>query len=179
VRKAVEGDLRAFERLYRRHTARVFTLSRRLLGPGRAEDATQEIFLRAWTRLHTFRQEAPFGAWLARLARNHLLGALRGRLPAWAELGAAQGAVEPEHPAGQPGRDPAGALIRGLDLEAAIDGLPGGARQVLVLRDLEGYTHTEIAEALGISIGTSKSQLHRARVLLRRTLAQGDDTHEL
>lgn len=174
VRRAAAGDLAAFERLYRRYSARVFSLSRRMLGSvDRAEDATQEVFLRAWRKLPSFRHEAPFGAWLARLARNHLLNELRWRERHEPEVqSAAAEDLDELPPAADAGTTAAGG--RGpeeeLALESAVGSLPEGSRQVLVLYHFEGLTHAEIAGALGISVGTSKSQLHRARSLLRSAL---------
>lgn len=162
----------AFERLYRRHAARVFSLARRMLGaPDRAEDATQEIFLKAWQALPSFRGEAPFGAWLARLARNELLNAIRRRHRRPPE-GAAAPAREPTARAPWPVAGGVEATARAdvLALEAVIASLPDGARRVLVLYHFEGFTHAEIAAALEISVGTSKSQLARARSLLRAAL---------
>lgn len=165
ARRAAAGDVAAFERLYRRHAARVYGLARRLLRRrDRAEELTQEVFLKAWRECGSYRHEAPFGAWLSRLARNLVLNELRRdgrRLPEdrdgeLDDQGEGQG-VEPAPEAG-------------LDLEAAVRALPEGARQVLVLYHFEGLTHEEIARALAITPGTSKSQLHRARALLREAL---------
>jgi RNA polymerase sigma-70 factor (ECF subfamily) len=184
VRRAAAGDLAAFERLYRRHAARVYSLARRMLRrEDRAEELTQEVFLRAWRECASYRGEAPFGAWLARLARNLVLNELRqnGRhLPD--NLQGARGDEESESWPAVAGEEPGAGTFapgraaelgpeEGLDLEAAIGSLPEGARQVLVLYHFEGFTHQEIAQALTITAGTSKSQLHRARALLREALA--------
>ncbi len=163
--RAATGDLQAFERLYRRHVARIHSLARRMLGAERADDATQEVFLRAWNKLGSFRGDAPFGAWLRRLARNWMLNEIRrrDRLPdeiAWE--------ADERDALGVPGSRPA--TETALDLDQAIDELPDGARHVLVLRHFEGLTHAEIAAALDITVGTSKSQLHRAWSLLRRRM---------
>lgn len=160
---AARGDARAFERIYARHVARIHSLARRMIGPEDADDATQEIFVRAWTKIGSFRGDAAFGTWLHRLAINVLLGRRtslathRGR---FIEAEAVVAAV----PARPPSTD-----LR-MDFETAIERLPSGARQVLVLHDVEGYKHEEIAGMLGISTGTSKSQLHRARMALRAHL---------
>ena len=160
---AASGDARAFERLYRTHLARIHSLARRMIGPDAADDATQDVFIRAWTKLATFRGEAAFGTWLHRLAVNVMLarrtslGAERGRYDN------SEGALETAA-----GRPPAPEFS--MDFEEAMTRLPDGAREVFVLHDLEGYKHEEIAELLGIVPGTSKSQLHHARMALRKHL---------
>ena len=165
VGRAAAGDQDAFERLYRGHVGRVYSLALRLAGPAEAEDLTQEVFIRAWTKLGTFKGEAQFGTWLHRLAVNHILSR-RGVLKRWQE----------RHASGDTllGRLLAPKLRSSgerLDLEEAMRLLPSRAKQVFVLYDVEGYGHEEIAEALGVSVGTSKSQLHRARMLLRDRLS--------
>jgi RNA polymerase sigma-70 factor (ECF subfamily) len=163
VARAAAGDRRAFERLYRRHGARVHSLACRLIGSAEGPEVTQDVFVRAWQKLGTFRGEAAFSTWLHRLAVNvmmshrAMLAKKRERfLPDDAVLG-----LVPDRPRGH------GA---GVDLERAIAGLPPGARAVFVLHDVEGFTHEEIAERMDVTAGTSKAQLHRARLLLRRTL---------
>jgi RNA polymerase sigma-70 factor (ECF subfamily) len=159
---AASGDAHAYERLYRRHVNRIHTLVRRMMGED-SEDVTQEVLIRAWQKLGTFRGEAAFGTWLHRLAVNVVLNhrSARGR---WRKLFAEEPAGGFEPPA-KP-TSPAG----GVDFEAAIAGLSPGARQVFVLHDVEGYRHEEIAGMLGIAVGTSKSQLHYARMALRQSL---------
>ncbi|HTS88127.1 MAG TPA: RNA polymerase sigma factor [Gemmatimonadales bacterium] len=159
---AASGDAHAFERLYRRHVGRIHTLVRRMLGED-AEDVTQEVLIRAWQKLGSFRGEAAFGTWLHRLAVNVVLNrrSARGR---WRKLFL----EEPERGFDSPGRPVSPAL--GLDFEGAIAKLPPGARQVFVLHDVEGYRHEEIAGLLRITVGTSKSQLHYARMALRQAL---------
>ncbi len=162
VRLAAAGDALAFERLYRRHVPRIHALVRRMLGGRDAEDVTQEVFIRAWERLETFRGDASFGTWLHRLAINLTLSERGSR-----------GRREERFPLGEP---PPGTSIRArrpdmkMDFERALERLPDGAREVLVLYDVEGYKHHEIAEMLGVTVGTSKSQLHRARTEMRRHL---------
>jgi RNA polymerase sigma-70 factor, ECF subfamily len=161
VQRAAAGDHDAFERLYRGHVGRVHALARRMTDDDVAEDLTQEVFIRAWEKLPTFRGESRFGTWLHRLAVNHILSrreTLRKR--------------EARRVTGEGILDRVVAPLRrasglALDFERAVVRLPEGARQVFVLYDVEGYGHEEIAEAMGISVGTSKSQLHRARMLLR------------
>ncbi len=160
VALAAAGDSQAFERLYRQHSPRIHSLVRRMVGgDGDPDELTQDVFVRAWQRLGTFRGEAAFGTWLHRLAVNLVLNwqksAARGR-----RLFDGDAALEM---APSRRRTPA----ERMDLEAALMRLPPGARQVFVLHDVEGYRHQEIAEMLNVQTGTSKAQLHRARMLLR------------
>ncbi len=157
------GDTRAFERLYRRHAPRIHALARRMLGPDHAEEVTQDAFVRAWEKVSTFRGDAAFGTWLYRLAVNVILGR-RGELARRrARLSEDERAL---HATPAARETPA---LR-VAFEAALERLPDGAREVFVLHDVEGYKHEEIAGMLGVSAGTSKSQLHRARMLLRAHL---------
>jgi RNA polymerase sigma-70 factor (ECF subfamily) len=164
VRRAADGDHVAFERLYRGHVGRVHALAVRMAGPTLAEDLTQEVFIRAWSKLDTFRGQAQFGTWLHRLAVNHILS--RRATERKREARHAEGDTVLSRLVAPLRRAPGVAL----DIEAAMKRLPGRAREVFVLYDVEGYSHDEIAEALGVSVGTSKSQLHRARMLMRERL---------
>ena len=155
-------DLPAFEDLYRATVARVHTLARRLLGPREADDATQDVYLRAWDRRASFRGEAAASTWLHQLARNELLNRLR-RLRGEER----PSTVVDDGPASPP-RESRSDLRN--DLEAALKRVPSRARAVFVLHDVEGHPHDEIARRLGVTAGTSKSQLHRARALLRAEL---------
>lgn len=164
VALAARGDARAFARLYDEHKGRVMAIARRMTGPERAAELTQDVFVRAWQKLGTFRGEARFSTWLHRLAVNLILS----RRASWATERARflDDADTLESLAARPsGRE------LGLDFEKAIDLLPDGARTVFVLHDVEGWKHDEIARTLGVTSGTTKAQLHRARMLLRRTLA--------
>lgn len=163
VSLAAAGDLRAFQRLYHEHVGRVHGLARRMLGPDEATEATQDAFVRAWEKLHTFRGEAAFGTWLYRLAINVFL-ARRGKAAQRRTRHVEDESVLERQPARQVHSE-----LR-LDFAAAIERLPEGARQIFVMFDIEGFRHDEIARALGISTGTSKAQLHRARMLMRRHL---------
>jgi RNA polymerase sigma-70 factor (ECF subfamily) len=163
AQRAAAGDVDAFERLYRRHAARVHALCRRMMGDGEADDVTQEVFVRAWRKLNKFRGESAFGTWLYRLAVNVILGRR-----------AALGTYRQRFTESEPAMISFSARRERVDLrvdfEAAIDRLPRGARDVFVLHDIEGYTHEEIAGMLEVTAGTSKSQLHRARMALRQYL---------
>ena len=169
VRRAQAGDESAFEALYREHVGRVYAICLRMSADARrAEELTQDAFVRAWERLGSFRGESAFSSWLYRIAVNVVLGARRAegrrahRQRAAAELSAA---TEREgHAAAE--RNPG----TRLDLERAIAELPPGARTIFVLHDVEGYRHEEIARLTGLAPGTSKAQLHRARRLLREAL---------
>ncbi|SRR5690349_8308889 len=164
VRQSLAGDVGAFEALYRGHVGRVHGAILRLVGMdrARAEELTQDAFVRAWQKLSGFRHESAFSTWLYRLGVNTALMDLRGRHE---EVAAPDD--ELEFAAG--GEVPFCAGERG-DLERAVSKLPPRARAVLVLHDVEGWKHEEIANELGMAVGSSKAQLHRARGLLRRAL---------
>jgi RNA polymerase sigma factor (sigma-70 family) len=172
VRQAAAGDARAFERLYRLHVDRVFGLCCRLChgDTARAEQSTQDAFVRAWEKLGSFRGESRFGTWLHRLTVNVVLGEHR-LLKRWVTFddGAAAGDEEGSDSGSgfAPHHEDHG--LR-MDLERAVARLPKGARTVLMLHDVEGYQHDEISELTGIAVGTSKAQLHRARRLLKEWL---------
>ncbi len=161
---AAAGDVRAFERLYRTHAGRIHGLARRMAGDDEAEELTQMTFVRAWQKLSTFRGEARFGTWLHRVAINVILGRRATLRVERGRTAAGEGLIE-----ALPAR--AVATDARLDVERAIGRLPKGARQVFVLHDVEGFKHEEIARLLRVSTGTSKAQLHRARMLLRGHLA--------
>ena len=165
VRRAQQGDVAAFEQLYRQNLDRVFALCLRLCGDGvRAEELTQDVFVRAWQKLGSFEGKSAFSTWLHRLAVNVVLGDRRAE---GIRVGKVFGTDDPAA-FESPGRavDPGQAM----DLERAIASLPPGARTVFVLHDVEGYKHEEIAELHGLAVGTCKAQLHRARRLLREAL---------
>jgi RNA polymerase sigma factor (sigma-70 family) len=166
VARARDGDSRAFERLYRRHCDKVFGLCVRLCQGDRAkaEQATQDAFVRAWEKLDSFRGDAQFGTWLHRITVNVVLGEHR-LLQRWTTFEDAEELGPREELAVQ-------AVDAGLsqDLERALARLPKGARTVLWLHDVEGYLHEEIATLTGIAVGTSKAQLHRARKLMKEHL---------
>jgi RNA polymerase sigma-70 factor (ECF subfamily) len=168
ARRAATADVGAFEQLYRRHHRRVHGVIVRLVGQasGRAEDLTQEAFVRAWQALPAFRFESAVSTWLHRLAVNTALMELRSRRSRpWQDddEDALDLIATP---------DTAGRAVLGRDLERAVASLPPRARAVLVLHDVEGWMHEEIAGELGMAVGSSKAQLHRARGLLRARIGE-------
>jgi len=168
VAQAREGDSLAFERLYRLNVGRIHGLARRMAGFDAADELTQDVFIRAWEKLPTFRGDSQFGTWLYRLAVNVIIESRRSAARrSWLQ-GDDEDAVRN---VSVPAVDSAASL----DVEAAVQRLPDGARQVFVLHDVEGYKHHEIGKMLGVTTGTSKGQLHRARMILRRFLARGSD----
>ena len=163
IARAMRGDQRAFERLYRTHMERVYGLCMRMTrDPASAEDCTQQTFIKAWGTLPRFERRSSFATWLHRIAVNTVLGVRRSRK---SELPAAPSEEDPEDAAFT-----FDTPVEVDDIEAAIGGLPEGARDVLVLSGIYGYSHAEIAAMLNIAEGTSKTQLHRARLLLRDRL---------
>jgi RNA polymerase sigma-70 factor, ECF subfamily len=165
------GEEAAFRQLYARHTPRLYLLVLRIVGGSEhdAEDVVQETWIRATAALEGFRWESAFATWLAGIGINCARALLR-RQGRWVAL----------EPADEPWRPPPRDGDR-IDLERALALLPAGYRAVIVLHDVEGYTHEEIGERLGIAAGTSKSQLFHARRTLRRLLeptTEGSHAHE-
>lgn len=164
VADAQRGDHVAFEKLYRRHVGSTLALCLRWVGdPTQAEILTQDIFVKVWERIHTFRGTGAFGAWLRRVAVNLIIedrrsGARRAKWLDPGELDESSGAVPPEP------------IDDAMDLEKAIATLPEGARAAFLLHDVYGYRHSEVAEMVGTAEGTVKAQCHRARTLLRQVL---------
>jgi RNA polymerase sigma-70 factor, ECF subfamily len=165
VRRAQEGDADAFRMLYEEHGGRVYALCLRLSGDrAEAEELTQDVFVRVWERLETFRGDSAFSTWLHRLAINEVLGEKRRASRRSRRVVSTDQPESLERPRGESGE------TENWDLSNSIAGLPEGARAVFVLHDIEGYQHEEIASMTGIAEGTSKAQLHRARRLLREKL---------
>ena len=165
VSRARGGDTRAFEALYREHVDRVYGLCLRMTGNvSEAEDCAQEAFIQAWNKLGKFRGDSAFGTWMHRIAVNAVLGRIRkskreqDRLQVVAQTASSPAAI------GDSGE------LR--DLSDAIERLPEGARHVFVLNAVYGYSHEESSNMLGIAVGTSKAQLHRARRLLAQQLKE-------
>jgi RNA polymerase sigma-70 factor (ECF subfamily) len=165
VDRAKSGDVDAFERLYRLTVGRVYALCLRMTGDhGTAEDLTQEVFVRAWQKLTSFRGDSALSTWLFRLAVNAVISHRRsdGRRRRNEFLADDPGLFD--------GRSTVPTVGVRVDVERAVKRLPDGARSVFVLHDVEGLRHEEIGALLGIAAGTSKAQLHRARTLLREAL---------
>ena len=165
VRRAQAGDADAFEVVYRAHAGRVYAVCLRMTGDQvQARELLQDIFVRAWEKLGTFRGESAFGTWLHRLAVNLVLADRR------TAARRAEDSLDAEEPVAPPAAVKAAPAGLRLDLEQCIAALPPMAQQVLVLHDIEGYEHQEIGTMLGIAEGTSKAHLFRARRILREAL---------
>jgi RNA polymerase sigma-70 factor (ECF subfamily) len=166
IRRAQAGDVDAFELLYREHSPRIYALCLRLKAGDRS-DATellQDVFIKAWRRLDTFRGDCAFASWLHRLAVNMMLENARSEQRRTARV------LPMEDTSRLVGAARASGVELRMDMESAIASLPKGARLAFVLHDVEGYQHHEIAEQLSVTVGTVKAQLHRARRLLRERL---------
>ena len=163
VAGAASGDVRAFEQLYKTYLPKVHSLVRRMSGGRDTDELTQDVFVRVWQKLGSFRGESAFSTWLHRLAVNVVIERFRQETTRRQRMHDGEEIFE-TLPA------PARSDDAGMDFDAAIETLPDGARRVFVLHDIEGYKHHEIGTLLEISAGTSKAQLHRARMMLRRYL---------
>jgi RNA polymerase sigma-70 factor (ECF subfamily) len=165
---AAKGDFEAFERLYRRYLSRIYSLCARLSG-SRAEGQalTEDVFVRTWEMLPQFSGETAFAAWLHRLATDVALNGRKVYETPAAAIQQGGSATERWNDSASSSEDD-----ERLDLSQAIDRLPADARRILVLHDVEGYQHEEIAEIFGITPGRSKAQLQRARVVLREVLGR-------
>jgi RNA polymerase sigma-70 factor (ECF subfamily) len=165
------GDAGAFEELYRQHARRLFSLVVRIIGSADdAEDLLQEVFLQAHRKLAGFRGDSALGTWLYRLTMNHCLDHLRGR-----QMRMNRATESLDNDSTEEPRAPSPVVptaVSRMDLERAIKMLPDGARAAFLLHDVEGFEHREIAQILGISEGTSKSQVHKARMKLRAILSR-------
>lgn len=165
------GDQMAFEEVYRLHGTRLHNLASRMIGrAAEADDVLQDIFLLAYRKLGSFRGESSLGTWLYRLAMNHCLDILRNR-----RTRMDQQTDSLDGPDAMPVASPVplvGAVGR-IDLERAIEALPPACRAAFLLHDVEGFGHQDVGAMLGISEGTSKSQVHKARVRIRAHLANG------
>ena len=171
VERCRQGDLAAFEEVYRTHAGRLYSVACRLVGnQADAEDLLQEIFLAAHRKLDSFRGDSALGTWLYRLATNLCLDHLRSKATRTSQL---TDTLENE-----PGlsdatsRGLAERTVARLDLERALAKLPEGCRAAFVLHDIEGLEHREVAGILGVAEGTSKSQVHKARLRLRSLLSK-------
>lgn len=173
IRLAQEGDASAFEQIYRAHSRRIYGLCFRMtINSSLAEDLTQDVFLQVFRKIQTFRAESAFSTWLYRLAVNIVL--MRRRIKTLNETSLEarneeDGESFPRREIGRVDMRVSGVVDR-VNLKRALKQLPRGYRQIFILHDVMGYEHHEIAEALGCSVGNSKSQLHKARVRLRTIL---------
>ena len=169
TKRAANGDMTAFEEIYQRHHRRVYSICMRMLSNAtEAEDLTQEVFIQLYRKIGSFRGDSAFTTWLHRLTVNQVLMHFRkrnvkyektteeGEMPVQVVSGT-------ENPQSMP-------IVDKIALNAAIEQLPNGYKKVFVLHDVEGYEHEEIAKLLGCSVGTSKSQLHKARLKMRKLL---------
>jgi len=155
IENSKKGDIRSFEKLYRQYVGRIYSLCLRLCSSSAvAEELTQEAFVRAWQNLPKYKGQAKLSTWIHKIAVNLTISYFRANKVQWQEL-----------------QDDDQSYIEcaghTMDLEKAIKTLPDGARAVLVLHDIEGYSHPEISHMLDIAVGTSKAQLSRARKLLK------------
>ena len=165
IRRAQQSDSRAFERLYRMHIDKVYGLCLRMTGNvAEAEDCAQDAFIQAWNKLSKFRGDSAFATWLHRIAVNTVLGRMRKSKREQDRIQVASEILPAPASIGDSGN------LR--DLSDAVDRLPEGARHVFVLSGIYGYSHEESSNMLGIAVGTSKAQLHRARRLLSQQLTE-------
>lgn len=173
AQRSAAGDMGAFEQLYARHNRRVYSLCLRMVGNvSEAEDLAQEVFLHLFRKIGSFRGESAFTTWLHRLTVNQVLMHFRKRrikLEQTTDDGETpvQIVVGTENPNQMP-------VVDRIAIDRAIAQLPPGYRSVFVLHDIEGHQHEEVSRMLGCSVGTSKSQLHKARMKLRRILREGN-----
>jgi RNA polymerase sigma-70 factor (ECF subfamily) len=178
IRRAQAGDVNAFEHIYKLHSRRVYALCLRMMkgNTAEAEDLTQEAFMHLFRKIGTFRAEAAFSTWLHRLTFNIALMRLRrGGVPG---IPLEDTNDKDEETSGL--RKEFGTrdlrllgLVDRLNLQRAVEQLPPGYKSAFLLHDVNGYEHNEIASILGCSVGNSKSQLHKARALLRQLLQEG------
>lgn len=172
IARAQRGDEEAFAALFDVHKRRVYSLCLRMTGDtAEAEDLAQEAFLQLFRKIATFRGESAFSTWLHRLVVNVVLMHLRKK--GLQQVSLDEPDASQDEPVKREYGDDDKRLLHSIDritLSRAIDGLPPGYRAVLVLHDVEGYEHNEIAQILNCSVGNSKSQLHKARLKLRELL---------
>lgn len=167
VALAAAGDVSAFERVYTAHLHKVHSLVRRMTAGRDADELTQDVFVRVWQKLGSFRGDSAFATWLHRLAVNVVIERFRSDTVRRQRLHDGENVFETI-------AAPSRSRDLTMDFETAMAKLPDGAREIFVLHDVEGYKHHEIASLLEISAGTSKAQLHRARMMLRRHLRPGE-----
>ena len=174
---AAAGDVEAFEKIYRRHHQQVYLLCLRMVrNASQAEDLTQEVFIQLFRKIHTFRNDSLFSTWLYRLTVNQVL--MHFRKPIVKTERTTEDGETPIRIANGTENPSRMALIDRIALNEAIAQLAPGYRMVLILHDVEGYEHEQIGKMLGCAVGTSKSQLHKARLKLRRLLTGRPETHQ-
>jgi len=173
-RLAADGNLAAFELIYQRYHRRTYSLCLRMMGSQtEAEDLTQEVFIQLFRKVGSFRGDSAFSTWLHRLTINQVLMHFRRR--SFKNEKTSEDGEMPEqtvHGTADPNKMP---VVDRIALKKAIGELPNGYRNVFILHDVEGFEHEEVARMLGISVGTSKSQLHKARLKLRGLLVKQND----
>jgi len=173
-RLAADGNLAAFELIYQRYHRRTYSLCLRMMGSQtEAEDLTQEVFIQLFRKIGSFRGDSAFSTWLHRLTINQVLMHFRRR--SFKNEKTSEDGEIPEqtvHGTADPNKMP---VVDRIALKKAIGELPPGYRNVFVLHDVEGFEHEEVARLMGISVGTSKSQLHKARLKLRTLLVKRND----
>ncbi|HSI87580.1 MAG TPA: RNA polymerase sigma factor [Pyrinomonadaceae bacterium] len=168
-RLAADGDIKAFEHLYKRYNRRTYSLCLRMTSsPTEAEDLTQEVFIQLFRKVGSFRGDSAFSTWLHRLTVNQVLMHFRRR-SVKNEKTSEDGEIPEQTVTGSANPSKMQVIDR-IALRKAISELPKGYKNVFVLHDVEGFEHEEVARRLGISVGTSKSQLHKARLKLRGLL---------
>ena len=174
---AAAGDVEAFEKIYRHHHQQVYLLCLRMVrNVSQAEDLTQEVFIQLFRKIHTFRNDSSFSTWLYRLTVNQVL--MHFRKPIVKTERTTDDGETPIRIANGTENPSRMAVIDRIALEEAIAQLAPGYRMVLILHDVEGYEHEQIGKMLGCAVGTSKSQLHKARLKLRRLLTGRQKTHQ-
>lgn len=166
---ASDGDMGAFEEIYKRHHRRVYSICLRMLqSPTEAEDLTQDVFIQLYRKIGSFRGDSAFTTWLHRMTVNQVLMHFRKRTVKY-EKTTEEGETPDQMVTGT--TDPNKMrIVDKIALDNAIGQLPNGYKNVFVLHDVEGFEHEEVARILGCSVGTSKSQLHKARLKLQKLL---------
>ena len=171
AQRAANGDMAAFEEIYQRHHRRVYSVCLRMLqNATEAEDLTQEVFIQLYRKIGSFRGDSAFTTWLHRMTVNQVLMHFRKRSVKY-EKTTEEGETPTQVVVGTENHQKM-PIVDKIALDNAISQLPPGYRSVFVLHDIEGYEHEEVAKILGCSVGTSKSQLHKARLKMRKLLGK-------
>lgn len=181
IEKARNGDVRGYESLYHSHRSRVYSLCLKFTGNASdAEDLAQEVFLQVYRKISTFRGDAKFGSWLYRVAMNLVLMHFRRRRPREVSLNTPL-ALQPDlmQPQLSDRSWTSSCLVERVALGRALSSLSRARRNVVLLHDVNGFTHGEVGRRLGLAAGTSKSQLHKAHVELRGILGRGVTSRSL